>query len=125
VARHAEHAHETVVGHLHDVAGVLVDGHGLAGRAIGAENEPLAVRGPLHVRLVDLRIAMGCAGQKRQRHARDRIGHDLLFGWEALADAIGQREGRQQQRGQTSEETRRAQLVFHGRKFGRRLGRSD
>lgn len=72
----AEHAGEAGLGDLHEVAARFVDGHRLAGDAVGAEDEPLAVGGPLVVRLVDLGIARGSGREKRERDAGDFVDDD-------------------------------------------------
>ena len=96
---HAEHALETVLGDLHDIAGLFVDGHRLAaGDAVGAEDEPLPVGSPLMVRLINLGIARALGGrQESQRHARDWVRDGFLFGGKPFADLGGRRERQQEE----------------------------
>ena len=107
----AEHAGEAGLGDLHEVAGRFVDGHRLAGDAVGAEDEPLTVGGPLVVRLVDLGITRGLGGEKRERDAGDFVDHDFFLRREACADLGG--DGRENEEKGESEKGGRAG-VGHG-----------
>ena len=92
----AEHPRIARLGHLHEVARLLIDGHRLTAHAIGAKDQPFAVSGPLMMSLVDLGITLWLACQERERHAGDRIDDGFLFGREAGADLGDSRQGEQQ-----------------------------
>ena len=91
VIREAEHPRVAALGDLNDVTGFFVDRHGLSLDAIRAEHHPLAVGGPLVMGRIDLGISGRRAGQKRERHSGDRIGHNFLFGGKPPADLSGGR----------------------------------
>ena len=78
----AQHPHEAGFRDLHNQARFLVDRERLrAAFAVAPENQPLPIRRPLPVRLVNLRLRVTTvgAGQEFKRQSRDRIGNDLLF----------------------------------------------
>jgi hypothetical protein len=108
VVGEAEHAGKALLGNLHEIAGLLIDRHGLAWHAIRAEDEPLAIGGPLVVGLVDLGIAGGGGGEKRERHTGDGIDDDLLFGRESRADLGGCGNNGEERAGQQSERAERS-----------------
>ena len=84
LAGHAEHARKAALRHLHDVARLFVHGHGLALHAVRAEDHPLAVAGPLVVRLVNLGITCAALrGQEHQFHAGLRVVYHLSLRGEA------------------------------------------
>ena len=86
LARNAQHAHVAFLGDLHDVTGRLVDGHGLPGHPIGTEDHPLAVGGPVGVRLVDLGIPCIRTGEKGEGCSGHRVDDKFLLRGKALAD---------------------------------------
>jgi len=59
----AEHALVTLLGHLHDHPGLFVHRHRLTGHAIGTEDQPFAIGGPIRVGLVNLVVAKSGASR--------------------------------------------------------------
>ena len=93
MVREAEHAAVTVLGDLDHLTGRFVDGHRLARNAVGTEDQPLPVRGPLVMSLINLGIAGGFRSKKRERHAGHGVDDDLFLRREASADLSRARSG--------------------------------
>jgi hypothetical protein len=86
LGRQVQHAGEAAFGDLHQLAGLLVDGHRFPVGDRRAEDDPFAVRSPLRVGGVDLDVLVRFAGQEGQHRAGNRILDDLALGRELAAD---------------------------------------
>jgi len=98
LARRVQHAFVAALRDLHDIARLFVDGHRLVAGHVRTEDQPLAVRRPLRVRLVNLRIARRARRQHRHRHAGLLVRHDLPLRWIPPPDLSARGQRPQQQR---------------------------